>query len=329
MSKRYLTGLQPTSDQLHIGNYFGAVAPMVQFAKEASKNNDEVFIFVANMHALTGIHDPVVLRQNTINLVKIYIASWLDPKQVKIYTGAHIPAHAQLGRVFNCITHIGFMKRMHAFKSKVDLGLEDDVSVGTFTYPILMAADILLYDADFVPVGQDQKQHVEFARDIGQKFNHMFGDTFKLPEPYIKAEVAVVPGIDGRKMSKSYNNYIGMMDDAETIKKKVMQIPTDALPIEAAKDPDTCNVYKIYKLFLTADQDQTLRERYQAWGLSYKVVKTELADVVANFLLPFQERYHAVTDEQVAEILHTHSQEVAKIAAAKITDIYKKVGFSL
>lgn len=329
MTKRYLTGLQPTSEQLHIWNYFGAIAPMVTFAKHAKENNDEVFIFVANMHALTGLHDGPAIRQNTINIVKLYLASGLSPEIVKIYSWAQIAAHAQLARVLNCITHIGFMKRMHAFKSKTDLWLEDDLSVGTFTYPILMAADILLYEPDFVPVGKDQKQHVEFARDIAQKFNHVFGDTFKLSEPYIKEEVATVPGIDGRKMSKSYNNYIGLLDDAETIKKKVMQIPTDALPVEAPKDPDTCNVYNIYKLFLDTDANEALRERYTAGWLSYKQVKTELVQIISDFLLPFQDRYNGLEDSYVEEILRTHSAQVAKIAEAKIEEVYKKVGLLL
>ena len=302
---------------------------MVAFAQQAKQNNDEVFIFVANMHALTELHDPIAIRQNTINVVKTYIASGLSPDTVKIYTGAHIAAHAQLAWVLNCVTHVGFMKRMHAFKAKADLWLEDELSVGTFTYPILMAADILLYDADFVPVGKDQKQHVEYARDIAQKFNHIFGEIFKLPEPYIKEEVATVPGIDGRKMSKSYNNYIGMLDNAETIKKKVMQIPTDALPVEAPKNPDACNVYNIYKLFLSPAEDTVLRERYTAWGLSYKQVKTELVDVISAFVTPFQERYHNVDDAMVIELLRAHSVEVAKIASAKIDAVYAAVGFTL
>jgi tryptophanyl-tRNA synthetase len=148
------------------------------------------------------------------------------------------------------MTNVGFMKRMHAYKAAFDAGKADDISMGTFNYPILMAADILLYDAHYVPVGKDQKQHVEYARDIAQKFNHKFGVSFVLPEPKIRAHVATVPGIDGRKMSKSYNNYIGLFEEEAVIRKKVMRIPTDALPIEAPKDPDTCNVYAISKLFL-------------------------------------------------------------------------------
>ena len=218
---------------------------------------------------------------------------------------------------------------MHAYKAAVDQGKGDKISLGSFNYPILMAADIILYDANFVPVGKDQKQHVEYARDIAGKFNHLFGETFVLPEPMIGAEVATVPGTDGRKMSKSYNNYIGLFDDEKTVLKKVKRIPTSAVPIEAPKDPDECNVYAIYKLFLDTDQDVILRKRYTDGGLSFGTVKEELATMITNFLTPLQQKHEEITDEQVQEILHTGAAAVAPIAEKKIADVYGKVGFML
>lgn len=186
----------------------------------------EKFLFVANMHSLTTVQDGS-LRRNALNSLKLFIACGADPKQVFIYNQSDVPAHAQLQRTLACLTNMGFMERMHAYKDKVANNKANEASVGLFTYPILMAADILLYDATLVPTGKDQKQHVEFARDIGQKFNNMFGDTFVLPDSYIAPEVAVVPGIDGRKMSKSYKNFIGMLEDEKTISKKIKQIATD------------------------------------------------------------------------------------------------------
>jgi tryptophanyl-tRNA synthetase len=192
-----------------------------------------------------------------------------------------------------------------------------------------MAADIILYDAHLVPVGKDQKQHVEYARDIAGKFNHMFGETFVLPEPMIQAEVATVPGIDGRKMSKSYNNYIGMFDDEATILKKVKRIPTGAFAIEDPKDPDICNVYNIFKLFLDEEQDTVLRKRYTEGGLSYKDVKHELAAHITDFLTPIQEKYTKITDDQVKQILADGANHVSVLSEKKIADVYQKVGFNI
>ncbi len=222
-----------------------------------------------------------------------------------------------------------FMKRMHAFKAAIDAGKEDEISVGTFNYPILMAADILLYDPDLVPVGKDQKQHVEYARDIAQKFNHQFGETFKLPAPYIQETVATVPGIDGRKMSKSYNNYIGLFDDADTIRKKVARITTAAIPVEAPKDPDTCHIFALTKLFLDEPQQQALRARYLAGGVSYKDLKVELSDLIIAFTQPLIERYHSYSDEQIIALLASGAEQVRPLAEQKIKDISAKVGFTL
>ena len=192
-----------------------------------------------------------------------------------------------------------------------------------------MAADILLYDADIVPTGKDQKQHVEYARDMAQKFNREYSDVFKIPEPYIRSEVAIVPGIDGRKMSKSYNNYIGLLDDEKTVLKKIKQIPTSTQTVEEPKNPDECNVYKICKLFLTQEEDLALRRRYEAGGLSFKEAKEYLYDKVIAFLGPIQAKYAKIADEDIRALLAKNAIIMNDLATKKIAHVYKTIGFAL
>lgn len=280
------------------------------------------------MHSLTTVQDGS-LRQNAINSLKLFLACGADSKDVFIYNQADVPGHAQLTRVLSCLTNMGFMERMHAYKDKVANNKANEASVGLFTYPILMAADIILYDATLVPTGQDQKQHVEFARDIAQKFNTMFGETFVLPDSYIQKEVAVVPGIDGRKMSKSYKNFIGMLDDEKTINKKVKQIATDATPIEDPKDPDTCNVFNIMKLLLTPEEESYRRKRYTDGWLSYKEAKDALFEKIMAFVTPIQEKYNSIGDKEVIKLLAKNADRANAIASVKIADVYKKIWLSL
>lgn len=325
--KRILTWLTPSSDQLHLGNYFGALKPMIDLQKELEQEA-EFFLFLSDMHALTKENfDPAAIERNSLNLLKLYIASGCTPDKFFIYKQSDIPAHAQLTRVFMCLTHMWFMERMHAYKDASAKGSAGLVTVGTFAYPILMAMDIILYDTHLVPVGKDQKQHVEYARDIAEKFNTKFGETFVLPEPHIHQNVATVPWIDGRKMSKSYNNYIWLLDTPEQITKKVMQIPTGALPIDAAKNPDEDNVYQIYKLFLTESEDALLRARYLEWGLSYKAVKQELVERIVAFTGPLQERYAALSDGFIRDLLHENAKKANEIAQQKVHAVYAKVWF--
>lgn len=192
-----------------------------------------------------------------------------------------------------------------------------------------MAADILLYDTDIVPTGKDQKQHVEYARDMAQKFNREYGDVFKIPEPYIRSTVAIVPGIDGRKMSKSYNNYIGLLDDEKTVLKKIKQIPTSTQTVEEAKNPDECNVYNICKLFLTPEEDLELRKRYEAGGLSFKEAKEYLYEKVIAFLGPIQAKYATIDDEEIRKMLKENAVIMNTITQKKIEQVYQAIGFSL
>ncbi|MEI7563372.1 MAG: tryptophan--tRNA ligase [bacterium] len=327
MKKRILTGLQATSDQLHIGNYFGSIKSMLDLAQEYP--DAEIFLFTAIMHTFTGLHDAQELKRNVMNSLKLFIACGVDPKRFMIYNPADIPAHAQLNRVFECLTIMGTMERMHSYKEAMDKGKKGEISVGTFCYPILMAADILLYDADMVPTGKDQKQHVEYARDMAQKFNREYGEIFKIPEPYIRSEVAIVPGIDGRKMSKSYNNYIGLLDDEKTVLKKIKQIPTSTQTVEEAKNPDECNVYKICKLFLNPEEDLELRRKYEAGGLSFKEAKDYLYEKVIAFLSPLQAKYVQITDQEIIDLLAKNARSINELAQQKIQQVYKAIGFTL
>lgn len=326
MTHRILTWLQVTADQFHLGNYFGSVKPFLDLCTKFP--DAEKFLFVANMHSLTTVQD-WSLRQNTINSLKLFLACGADPEQVFIYNQADVPWHAQLTRVLSCLTHMWFMERMHAYKDKVANNKANEASVWLFTYPILMAADIILYDATLVPTGKDQKQHVEFARDIAQKFNTNYGDTFVLPDSYIQEEVAIVPGIDGRKMSKSYRNFIGMLDDEKTINKKVKQIATDATPIEEPKDPNSCNVFNIMKLFLTSQEETTRRKKYTDGWLSYKDAKDELFEKIIAFIRPIQKKYNNISDQEIISLLAKNADHANTLAQKKIQDVYSKVWFTL
>ena len=327
MSKRILTWIQPTDSQFHIGNYFGAIKPLLDLSKQFP--DAEIFLFLAIMHTFTRLRDGDQIRKNTLSMLKLYAACGADLRRFNIYNPADIPGHAQLNWVLTCTTIMGTMERMHSYKEALDKWKAGEISVGTFCYPILMAADILLYDADIVPVGRDQKQHVEYARDIAQKFNKVYGDTFKIPDVYMEKEVAIVPGIDGRKMSKSYNNYIWLLDDEKVILKKVKQIPTDTKTVDEPKDPDTCNVYNMCKLFLTPEEDKALRVRYQAGGLRYKDAKDYLYEKIMAFITPIQARYAEVDEQEILNLLAKNAAKVNSIAEAKIKEVYKKVGFAL
>ena len=216
---------------------------------------------------------------------------------------------------------------MHSYKDHLAKGKAGELWVWTFCYPILMAADILLYDTDIVPVGKDQKQHLEYARDIAQKFNNAYGDTFKLPEPYIQESLATIIGTDGRKMSKSYNNYIGLLEEPNALLKKIKQIPTSPIPVEEPKDPDSCNVYQLLHLFLTPEEDAELRAKYQAWGLSYKYAKEYLYEKMSAMLEPIQKRFAQISDDEITALLEKHSAQAWAIAQAKLDEVYKKIAF--
>lgn len=328
--KRILTWLQATAEQIHIWNYFWAIKPMLELVDQYKNDpTNEFFVFIANMHSLNTIQDWKQLVTNTKNLIKCYLACGLDKEKVVMFNQSDVPAHAQLKVILETITTLWFMKRMHKYKDFIQNGKEDEINMWTATYPILMAWDILLYDVDIVPVGKDNKQHMEFARDIAGKFNHMYGETFKLPWELIQEDVALIQWLDWRKMSKSYNNFIGIFEEDDMILKKVKSIPTDAIPVADPKDPDKCNIYNMIKLFLNEQENTALRNRYTQWGLSYKEAKDYLFEKLSGFIWPIREKSKSITDEEVFKLLEKNAQIANNIATKKIKDVYEKVWFTL
>ena len=258
---RVLSGIQP-SGSLHLGNYFGMMAKMIAY-----QEHEELFCFIANYHAQTSVIDGKVLARGTLEAAANFLALGMDPERSTFWVQSDVPEVQELTWVLSNFTPMGLLERCHSYKDKVTKGIA--ANHGLFAYPVLMAADILLFQSNLVPVGKDQKQHVEVARDIAIKFNNEYGEIFTIPEPEIDEEVATVPGLDGQKMSKSYGNTIDLFAEDNALRKQVMRIVTDPTPVEEPKDPDKCNVYKIYRLFLDKAQDEALRGRYRAGGLAY------------------------------------------------------------
>lgn len=325
--KSILTWLQATSEQIHIGNYFGAIAPLIELQNQ---NIYDIWMFVANLHSITKILN---IKENhpynvwTYNLIKTYIACGVDVSKSTLYIQSDVPWHTQLEWILSCYTHIWFMERMHSYKDAKAKNQVNTMSIWSMDYPILMAADILLYDIDVVPVGKDQQQHVEYCVDIAQKFNHRYGDVFKIPTRQISQEVWEVPGIDGRKMSKSYNNYIGMMDSPEALRKKCNKIATTDLLPEDPKDPDSDNTYNMLKLFLTEPEKTERRNKYINWWLHYKTAKDELYERLISFLWPIQNTFSQIDDIYIRDIL-TKGAEVANAKSnSKIDQVYKAIWF--
>ena len=299
---RVLSGIQP-SGALHIGNYFGAIRQYV-----ALQEGNDAFYFVANYHALTSVREPERLRGYVFDVLVDLLSLGLDPERATLFVQSDVPETTELAWLLTSVTPMGWLEKCVSYKDKVQQGLPAEH--GLFAYPVLQAADILLYDADVVPVGQDQKQHLEITRDIAERFNHVFGGgepVFRLPKPYILDAVAVVPGVDGRKMSKSYNNTIEIFDDPATIRKKCKKIVTDSKPVEAPKDPETCPLFSLYRLFAPADERAEVERRYRAGGMGYGEMKTRLADhIIAAFAAPRERRTEWVE----------HPARVAEVRAA-------------
>jgi len=312
MKKRLLTGLQPSGD-LHIGNYFGALKPFVDIYER-----HESFLMVADYHALTSKIEPTELRQNILNIVRSYVAIGVDPSKAVIFKQSDVQEHTELAWIFNCLVTVPFLMQGHAYKDKVAKGLEPNA--GLFTYPMLMAADILLYDTDIVPVGQDQRQHIEYAREAAAKFNGAFGETFKEPQELILKSVGTVPGIDGEKMSKSYKNTIPLFGTKDEIAKAVMSIVTDS----SGERPE--HVYAIHTLYRGEDE---LAARYEEKKGNYKELKEMLIEDIDAYIAPMRERHDAITDEEVKRILKDGREKARTIASVKMVDVREKIGVSL
>jgi tryptophanyl-tRNA synthetase len=308
---RILSGIQP-SGPLHVGNYFGAIRQYVALQK-----GNEAYYFVANYHALTSVRDANLLRDYTFNVLADLLALGINPDSATLFVQSDVPETTELAWLLTTVTPMGWLEKCVSYKDKIQQGLSADH--GLFAYPTLQAADILLYDADLVPVGQDQKQHLEVTRDIAERFNNTFGSgepVFRLPEAYILEAVAVVPGLDGRKMSKSYNNTIEIFDDPATIRKKCKRIVTDSTPVEAPKDPDRCNLFQLFALFASPDERAEMARRYRQGGVGYGEVKNRLAElIIAHFAEPREKRAELVAHpERIAEVRSSAAERAHKTA---------------
>jgi tryptophanyl-tRNA synthetase len=323
MKKRLLSGIQP-SGTMHIGNYFGAIKQFVDLQGEYESR-----IFIADLHAITTVQDRQKLSESILNVAMDYLACGLDPEKVILFKQSDIPEVTELTWYFNCITTMPYLERATTYKDAHMKAKE--VTVGLFDYPMLMASDILIQDADVVPVGADQKQHVEYARDTAQKFNNTFGDTFKLPEPIILDTVAVVPGTDGRKMSKSYSNTIPLFGTDEEIKKAVMSIVTDSKAPEEPKDPDACNIFALHKLFLQGDELENLRDRYKKGGLGYKESKDMLVEEILNLIKPMRDKrdQYVKNPDRVREVLNKGKDKIRVVIEKKMEQVRESVGVTI
>ena len=323
MKKRIFSGAQPTGE-LHIGNYLGALKNWVAFQDEY-----ESFFCIVNIHAITLPQDPEKLRQKTRDLARIYLAAGVDPQKSVIFIQSDVPEHAELTWILSCISRMGELERMTQFKDK-GKGNRERAGVGLFTYPVLMAADILLYQTDLVPVGQDQKQHLELTRDLAERFNRDYGETFKVPEPYIPPVGAKIGSLQDpeKKMSKSDENLNGsifLLDDADTITKKIKRAVTDSgteIRFDESR-PAITNLLTIYHL-LTGKSTAESEQHFQ--GKGYGHFKTELAETVVEFLRPFQERVKQFDDATLDSILKPGAEKARTIASETLADVYRKMG---
>ena len=317
---RSLSGIQP-SGILHIGNYFGAIKQFVDF-----QDKYEGFYFLANYHALTSSPDGETLKKNTINALLDYLALGLNPEKSVIFLQSDVPEHTELAWILANVTPMGLLERAHSYKDKTAKGIKPNV--GLFTYPVLMAADILMYEPDIVPVGKDQKQHLEITRDIAIKFNETYGkEVFKLPQEKIVENLAVVPGVDGDKMSKSYGNVINMFIPKKEIKKQIMSIVTDSTSLEEPKNPDN-NITKLYALFSTEKEVEEMRQKFLAGNYGYGHGKNELFDKFMDYFTPFREKREQLEKnmDYVYAILKDGALKARSVASKKMEEVRSVAG---
>ena len=310
---RILTGIQP-SGKLHWGNYFGAMKSMFDLQEKG-----ENFMFIANFHAMTTVRDGKTLREATREVALDYLACGLDPAKTIMYRQSDVAEVQELAWYLSCLTPMGLLERCHSYKDKLAHGLE--ATHGLFAYPVLMAADILIMNADLVPVGKDQKQHLEVTRDLAQKFNNQYGEIFKLPDAYIPDTVATIPGLDGQKMSKSYHNTIELFDPSA--KKKIMGIVTDSKTMEEPKEPEGNSIYELYKLFATKEEVDQMAANFRAGNYGYGSAKKELLAAYRRLFDPFKER-RAVLEKDPAT-LEDILQDGARRARAAASPVMEKV----
>ncbi len=319
---RVLSGIQP-SGSLHLGNYFGMMSKMIAYQEES-----ELFCFIANYHAQTSVSDGKALARGTIEAAANFLALGMDPEKSTFWVQSDLPEVQELTWVLSNFTPMGLLERCHSYKDKISKGIA--ANHGLFAYPVLMTADILLFQSEKVPVGKDQKQHVEVARDIAIKFNNEYGEIFTLPEPEIDDDVATVPGLDGQKMSKSYGNTIDLFLEEKALRKQIMRVVTDSTPVEEPKNPDTCNVFQIYRLFLDKTQQEELRNRYLAGGTGYGEVKQELFETVRDYFAP-QTEYRKellANPDGIRDVLAKGAEKARWAASKTLRKVRKKTGLA-
>lgn len=320
---RILTGVQSTGTP-HLGNLLGAIVPAIEMANDPANDS---FLFIADMHSLTQIKDGDLLRENTYSTAATWLAFGLDTERVVFYRQSDVPETAELSWYLSCFFPYQRLTLAHSFKDKADR--LEDVNAGLFTYPMLMAADILLYDAEFVPVGKDQLQHIEITRDVASRFNHQMGETFVLPESKIEEDTMYVLGTDGQKMSKSRNNFINIFLPEKQLRKQVMSILTDSKGLEDPKDPDTCHIFAIYKLLASEAEIAQMRSNYAAGGYGYGHAKQALFDLIMTKYAAQRERYNYLMEnkQEIDEALKIGAEKARKVASGVLTRVRSKVGY--
>lgn len=328
--KTLLTGIKPTGTP-HVGNFLGAIKPAIEMVH----SYEHSFLFIADYHALNTVQDGARLHDLSISIAATWLACGLDPSKTTLYRQSAVTEVFELDTIINAVTPKGWMNKAHAYKAAVDVNTaenrdrDDGVNMGLYTYPILMAADILLYSGNVVPVGKDQVQHVEITRDIAQRFNHAFNtDVLVLPKAFVQEEVESVPGVDGRKMSKSYDNVIPLFATTDEWKKVISRIPTDSSSVEEPKNPDESKLFAIYASLATAEQTSELRNRLQAGGIGWGEVKQLLLTVLEEQFGGYRDRYNELiaNPAEVERILAEGAQKAKTVAAAKLTEVRRVIG---
>ncbi|MXN92726.1 tryptophan--tRNA ligase [Flavobacterium sp. Sd200] len=320
---KVLTGIQSTGTP-HLGNLLGAIIPAIEMA---NKPENESFLFIADLHSTTQIKDGKTLRENTYSVAATWLACGLDINKVTFYRQSDVPQTAELSWYLSCFFPFQRLTLAHSFKDKADR--LEDVNAGLFTYPMLMAADILLYDAEFVPVGKDQMQHIEITRDVASRFNHQMGETFVLPEGITSEDTKIVPGTDGEKMSKSRNNYINIFQEDKPLRKQVMAIQTDSTPLEEPKNPDTCHVFALYKLLATDEQTEQMRANYLGGNYGYGHAKQALFELICDKFKTEREKYSYYINNlaEVDALLKAGANKAAVIANGVLARVREKLGY--
>jgi len=321
-NKTILTGIKATGDGLHIGNYFWAIRPLLEIAQ-----GNTTYLMIPDLHSLTSVHSAETLRQNKRNIFSQYLSFFPENCEIIVFEQSALTRHNDIVWILNSVTPYSLMLRAHAFKDSQ--AKNSEINMAVFNYPILMAADILNFDAHYVPVGKDQKQHIEFARDIAGNFHKTYNcEIFTLPEALISEEVAVIPGTDGRKMSKSYDNFIGIFDDEKILKKKIASIVTDATPLEEPKNPDSCNVFALIKLLASKEEAKMIAEKYRAGWYGYGHAKKDLERIFLSYFQIPREKYAEFQkdDTQVMERIQKWNTLAQAVVTKKYETIAKSVG---